>query len=201
MELQVDIDDLSSKVAKHMLQQKNVWEEYVPIVESDNGLDIYLFESVNAPAVYAEMYHKLLHLPEDKTATIHINNRGGYEQGASTICEALRNTKAKTVGKLSGLVASAATIITMECDDITVAPDTMFMIHESSFDNLGGKFSDMKSFQDFYNNHTRATSKASYLGFLTEEEIERIHNGKELWFNADEVLTRWGKRKELRNEK
>lgn len=199
MELQVDLDDLATKVAKRMIASKNIWEEYVPIVETDSGIEVYMYESISAPGVYAELHNKLLNLPADKTVTLHINNGGGYEQGASTICQALRNTKATTVANLSGIVASAATIITMECDNIEVAPDTMFMIHESSFDNLGGKFSDMKSFQDYYNEHTREASKRSYLGFLTEDEIERIHNGKELWFSATEVLTRWNNKKELSN--
>lgn len=199
MELQIDLDDLSTKVAQNMLSKKNVWEEYTPIVETDAGIEVYMYEGINSPAIYAELHHRLLNLTSSQTATLHINNGGGYEQGASTICQALRQTKATTIANLSGLVASAATIITMECDQLTVAPDTMFMVHESSFDNLGGKFSDMKSFQDFYNDHTRATSKASYLGFLTEDEIERIHNGKEIWLSAEEVLTRWTNKKELSN--
>lgn len=199
MELKVDIDDLSTKVAKQMLSSKNVWEDYAPIIESKKGLDVYLYEGINAPAVYAELHHRAINLAASKTITLHINNGGGFEQGSSTICQALRKTKAKTVANLSGIVASAATIVTMECDDIEVAPDVMFMIHESSFDNLGGKFSDMKTFQDFYHTHTKAMTRGAYLGFLTEDELDRIHNGKELWFNAEEVLQRWENKKGLAN--
>lgn len=199
MELQIDLDDLSTKVAQNMLSKKNVWEEYTPIIDTDSGIEVYMYEGINSPAVYAELHNRLGKLTSDQTAILHINNGGGYEQGASTICQALQQTKATTIANLSGIVASAATIITMECDKLTIAPDTMFMVHESSFENLGGKFSDMKSFQDFYNDHTRATSKASYLGFLTEEEIERIHNGKEIWLSAEDVLTRWNNKKELSN--
>lgn len=199
MELQVDLDDLATKVAKQMLSSRNVWEEYVPIIKSKKGIDVYLYEGINTPGVYAELHHELLNLPSSKTVTFHINNGGGYEQGSSTICQAIRNTKARTVANLSGIVASAATIVTMECDEIQVAPDLMFMMHESSFDNLGGKFSDMKTFQDFYHTHTKQMTRDSYLGFLTEDELERIHNGKELWFNATEVLQRWTNKKELSN--
>jgi len=199
MELKIDIDDLSTKVAQNMLSKKNIWEEYTPIVETDDGIEVYMYEGINSPAVYAELHQRLSTLTSDQTAILHINNGGGYEQGASTICQALQQTEATTTANLSGLVASAATIVTMACDELTIAPDTMFMVHESSFDNIGGKFSDMKSFQDFYNNHTRTASKASYLGFLTEDEIERIHNGKEIWLSAEEVLTRWNNKKELLN--
>lgn len=196
MNLEIDLDELSTKVAKNMLSSKNVWEDYAPIVKSDKGVEIFLHEGINVPGFYSEIYHTLTNLSEDKEAVININNGGGFETGASLICHGLRNTKARTVANLSGLVASAATLVTMECDDIILAPDTIFMIHESSFEGLGGKFSDMKTFKEFYETHTRRMSNIYYGGFLTEDEIELMHNGKEKWLNSDEVMERWNKRKE-----
>lgn len=199
MEMEIDLDDLSAKLKEHMFAPKNVWEDYVPIVETDTQLQAYFYAGINVPDAYAEFHNKLINLDPSKEVHLYINNGGGFEIGASVVTEAIRNCPSKVVGHLSGLVASAATMITMQCDDIVVSPDVMFMIHEPSFEGLAGKSSEIKAFQDFYHDYTRQMSRQQYLGFLTEEEIERMHNSKELWFNATEVEQRWAKRKEFLN--
>lgn len=197
MEIEIDLDELSQKVKDHIVTPKTVWEDYVPIVETDTKLEAYFYAGINVPDAYAEFHNKLVNLDTSKEVHLYINNGGGFSSGASTICEAISNCSSTVTAHLSGQVASAATIVTMACDNITVTPDLMFMVHEASFENMGGKFSDIKSFQDFYNEHARQMSRNQYLGFLTEDEIERMHNGKELWFDAQEVLTRWNNRKEF----
>lgn len=199
MEIEIDMKDLAKKTRKELIQPESVWDDYTPISEKDDVVSVYLFDGISHPSMYAELHNKLVTLTPDKQVRFYINNGGGFESGASAITQAMNLCQAPITACLSGVVASAATIVTMEADDIVVAPDTMFMIHESSFENVGGKFSDMKSFQDFYNDHTRRLTSRSYAGFLNESEIERIHNGKELWFGAEEVMERWKRRQEYLN--
>ena len=199
MEIEIDLEELSKEVKNNIVAPKTVWEDYVPIVETDTKLEAYFFAGINVPDAYAEFHNKLINLDPSKEVHLYINNGGGFETGASTVCQAITQCKSPVTAHLSGLVASAATIVTMSCDEIDVTPDLMFMIHEASFEGMGGKFSDMKSFQDFYNEHNREMSKVQYLGFLDADEIERMHNGKELWFNASQVKERWERRKEALN--
>jgi ATP-dependent protease ClpP protease subunit len=48
------------------------------------------------------------------------------------IAAAIKHSKAKVIGQLSGTVASAGTLITMACDEIVVTPHLSFMIHNYS---------------------------------------------------------------------
>ena len=199
----LSVPDLAEQIALTMedLQKEDrdkEWEEYVPIKESEDGKDIKVFlsESIHMPAIYNRLIYKLFSATPEHKVTLFINNGGGVVDSAIAICDAIKNSEATVIARISGCVASAATLITLACDEIYVADDTMFMVHESSFENLGGKFSDMKTFQTFYDKHTKQMSIRNYIGFLSESEIDDMHKGKELWFTKAETLERIARRKE-----
>ena len=162
------------------------WDDFVPIKKSkdDKKMDVFLFEHIEVPAIYAKLVYELLTAESDVIVDIHINNGGGYIDAANS------NSKANITAHLSGTVASAATVIALACPTIIIEPDLNFMCHEASFQGVSGKFSDMKTFQTFYDRHTKESSIRHYEGFLTKAEIEEMHRGKEHWFNAKETRQR-----------
>lgn len=168
------------------------WDDFVPIKKSKDGkkMDVFLFEHIEVPSIYAKLVYELLTAESGVNVNLHINNGGGYIDAASAIVYAIANSKANITAHLSGTVASAATVIALACPTIIVEPDLNFMCHEASFQGVSGKFSDMKTFQTFYDKHTRESSIRHYEGFLTKAEIEEMHRGKEHWFNAEETRQR-----------
>ena len=168
------------------------WDEFVPIKKSKDGkrIDVFLFEHIEVPAIYARLVYELLTTESGVNVNLHINNGGGYIDAANSIVYAITNSKANITAHLSGTVASAATVIALACPTIIVEPDLNFMCHEASFQGVSGKFSDMKTFQTFYDKHTKESSIRHYEGFLTKAEIEEMHRGKEHWFNAEETAKR-----------
>lgn len=168
------------------------WDDFVPIKKSkdDKKMDVFLFEHIEVPAIYAKLVYELLTAESDVIVDIHINNGGGYIDAANSIVYAIANSKANITAHLSGTVASAATVIALACPTIIIEPDLNFMCHEASFQGVSGKFSDMKTFQTFYDRHTKESSIRHYEGFLTKAEIEEMHRGKEHWFNAKETRQR-----------
>ena len=175
------------------------WDDFVPIKKSKDGkrLDVFLFEHIEVPAIYAKLVYELLTAESGVAVNLYINNGGGYIDAANSIVYAVVNSKADITAHLSGTVASAATVIALACPTIIVEPDLNFMCHEASFQGVSGKFSDMKTFQTFYDKHTRESSIRHYEGFLTKAEIEEMHRGKEHWFNAEETKQRIKNRKEF----
>lgn len=168
------------------------WDDFVPIKKSKDGkkMDVFLFEHIEVPSIYAKLVYELLTAESGVNVNLHINNGGGYIDAANAIVYAITNSKANITAHLSGTVASAATVIALSCPTIIVEPDLNFMCHEASFQGVSGKFSDMKTFQSFYDKHTRESSIRHYEGFLTKAEIEEMHRGKEHWFNAEETRQR-----------
>ena len=195
--------DLES-VVKDILdkKEKEEWDNYVPIKKYEEAklLDVYLTNGIEAPFEYNRLVHELSVIDKEWCVTLHINNGGGVSTGESFIISAMNSTEAIIKGKLSGIVASAATGIALACDEIEVADDLIFMIHEPSFESASGisqKFSDMVAFQKFYQDYNKNVYKNVYKGFLTVAELKKIHKGEEIWLDAKDVKERWGKLKSL----
>jgi ATP-dependent protease ClpP protease subunit len=169
----------------------SVFDEYVPIITEGRTHHVYLYDGIDLPSNYCQLIHMLNAAHTGDEFIIHLNTPGGVVDSGIAIRNAIMSTKAKVTAKMTGTVASAGTMIALACHSIEVTNNLSFMCHEISIDNIGGKFSDIKNMQDFYEKQFSQLSHDVYDGFLTEDEIEKMHNGKELWYSAEEVLERW----------
>jgi hypothetical protein len=52
----------------------------------------------------------------------------------------------------------------------------------------------MKARQKFTDDHLNEAFKTYYTGFLTEEEMDKVIEGTDLWMGTDEVVERWNNR-------
>lgn len=110
----------------------SVWDNYVPLITNKNITTVYLTDVIEAPAMYNELCYKLDTASEAEKFYIYINTPGGILDAAVMLVNSIKNTKAATIAKLSGTVASAGTLIALACNDIIVADHTAFMIHNYS---------------------------------------------------------------------
>lgn len=169
----------------------SVWDEYVPITTEGRTTNAYLSDGIAEPAAYNELCHKLAQAYPGDTFIIHLNTPGGMIDSAAMLREAILNSKATTVAKLTGTVASAGTMIALACDELVLSRNLAFMCHEISVSGISGKFSDIKNMQAFYEKEFARLTADVYTGFLTPEEVASLHTGKELWFNEYEVAEKW----------
>ena len=176
----------------------NPFDRFVPIVTSKHVHHVYLTEGIDHPAEYDELIYTLNTASPAEIFHIHLNTPGGVVDSGIAIRNAIQSSKARVIAHLYGSVASAGTMIALACDDIEVTPNLSFMCHEISVSNMGGKFSDIKNMQNFYEKQFNKLSRDVYTGFLTEDEIARMHKGEELWFDGGEVKQRWDKMKEAK---
>ena len=170
---------------------ETVWQQYVPIVEQDNIINIYITQELSYPWEYNEFKQKLLMAKDYNIINLYINCPGGMVDSAFYMYDAIKNCKGKVIGHLSGTVASGGTIITMACSDITVAEFTQFMIHNYSAHGISGKGHEIKDYVKFNDSELNIAFKKIYGNFLTEKEIQEIIDGKDLWINTENVLSRW----------
>ena len=176
-----------------------VFDNYVPIVRSNDGrvTNVYLTEAIGSPSQYNELCMLLLNAQEGDKYYFIINNPGGSSDTAFMIADAMDKSKATIHGIITGFVASAATIITMYCDTIEVAPYTSFMCHNYSHGAEGGG-AQVKEYVNFTDKEFTRAAAEIYAGFLTEHELNDISTrDKEVWLNADEVIERWKNREEF----
>ena len=172
-----------------------IWDLNVPVVvdKENKNIKVYLTGAIEEPYVYNEMCYLLDTAASDYTVDIYLNTPGGIIDSAFMIANAINKSKAKVVGHLSGTVASAGTLISMACDELQLTPHLSFMIHNYS-GGMAGKGHEMKARQKFTDDHLNDAFKSFYSGFLSEDEMDKVIEGTDLWMGTEEVTERWTNR-------
>jgi ATP-dependent Clp protease protease subunit len=174
-----------------------VWDLDVPVVvdTQNKNIKVYLTGAIDEPFNYNEMCYLLTTADEGTTVDLYLNTPGGIIDSAFMVANAIKTSKATVTAHLSGTVASAGTLITMACDKVSITPHLSFMIHNYS-GGMAGKGHEMKARQKFTDDHLNEAFKSFYTGFLSEDEMDKVIEGTDLWMGTEEVQERWNSRVE-----
>lgn len=133
---------------------------------------------------------------------VKINSPGGDVFSASEIYTALREYKGNVVTKITGIAASAASIIAMSGSKVLISPTAQIMIHNVS-SCVGGDYRDMDHMSEILKNANEAVanayinktgkSKEEILNLMNNETYINAEKAKELGF-ADEIMFEENKR-------
>ena len=125
----------------------------------------------------------------DDSIRIVINSPGGVVSIAMAYVNAMAESAANIVTHAEGNVCSAGTVLWLAGEERTVSPLTMFMFHNYQ----GGTWGDganMHSQIIFEKAYFERLVERFYGNVLTEEEINRIKGGGQVWMDEIEVLSR-----------
>ena len=125
----------------------------------------------------------------DDSIRIVINSPGGVVSIAMAYVSAMAESAANIVTHAEGNVCSAGTILWLAGEERTVSPLTMFMFHNYQ----GGTYGDganMHSQIIFEKEYFDRLISRFYDGVLTDEEINRIKGGGQVWMDEVQVLER-----------
>jgi ATP-dependent protease ClpP protease subunit len=186
---------MSETKVKIVKDDNRVWDLTVPIIVSEDkaNIKVYLTGGIAEPDQYNELCHLLEDANEGTTVDLYINTPGGIVDSAFMVADAIQASDAKVVAHLSGTVASAGTLIAMACEEVGVTPTLTFMIHNYS-GGMVGKGHEIKARQNFIDSHLNTAFKNYYAGFLTEDEMDKVIEGSDLWMGSGEVTERWANR-------
>ena len=212
MEIEFDMSEMGAEAPKKVtgarpgsvIDEKvtaEIWVDSVtPIVSRGSRHDVYMYTEVFAPAEYAKLVHLLGMVGADDMVVLHINTGGGMLDSCELIMNAIHECDAIVIGKLSGTVASAGTMIALACDELEISPHCHWLSHMYS-GNVAGKGSDMKAEQAFMDTEIEKMYYEIHRGFFTEEEIASLVDGKDRWLNKDQVVERLAARELYRDGK
>lgn len=120
--------------------------------------------------------------------SLRINSPGGDVTSASVIYSDLRSYKGNVAGQITGMAASAASVIAMACKTLQMSPTAEMMIHNSSL-GTHGDYREMDHCSDILRSTDDAIANA-YVGktkLLTKAQIKNMM-ARETWMNADEAI-------------
>lgn len=125
--------------------------------------------------------------PDAETINVYINSPGGEVFAAAAIRNQLRAHKAKVHTFIDGIAASAATVIALAGDEISMSRASLMMIH-NPLTGVQGNAAELQKAIELLNK-VKGTIVSVYKekSNLSEDEISDLMD-KEEWMNADEAL-------------
>lgn len=120
---------------------------------------------------------------------IIINSDGGNLATALLLCKAIRECEAHTVAYIGMFCASAATLIALACAEWEIDENSSFMIHTATY-GVYGKAQEVSVQARHMDKMVKRLMFNSYTGFLSQEEIQGVIEGKDMWLEGEELVIR-----------
>ena len=162
-------------------------------------VNIFVFGPIEEPDQFIPAIEALQFLKETDHVVVHISSPGGDIGATDTFLNALDNCAAGNTFIATGGCHSAATIMLMHAEEIQFSENFYSLVHNGSM-GYGGKASDFRSAADFYRKWDETVMWRTYKGFLTNEELEGVIRGVDIWMDGAEFQARLQKRNELENQ-
>ena len=139
--------------------------------------------------VYADLLDVLKTSSPNDVVMIYINSEGGILRMALQIANAMLSSQAKVVTLLEGEACSAATLIFLAGEEYIINPNCTFMIHNYSA-GVWGKGHELQSHVDYRRLSVTKMMEDFYCKILTEEELEDVIKGRDIWMDSEELTKR-----------
>jgi ATP-dependent protease ClpP protease subunit len=149
----------------------------------------YITDEIGDIEKYLDMIHTLKVAEEHDTVFIYLNTPGGNLTTTIHIINAMRQSNATVITCIESEVCSAGTMIFLAGDRHVINDNCTFMIHNYSHGVIG-KGHEVISKVKYTEKFFRKFAKDIYGNFLTQEELENVINGGDIWMDSEEVKSR-----------
>lgn len=149
--------------------------------------DIYLTGEITDG--YFEVLNCLRQAATDDEIHMFINSEGGSLDTALQIINAIDQTPARLVTYIDSRAHSAAALIFLQGQECHVSKNSTMCCHFWS-GGAKGRAADVKTYIDFYSNATKKMFRGYLEGFIKEEEFVDLFNGKDFYFDYEEICKR-----------
>lgn len=190
---------------------KKLNQQIIPIIEQlqqeksqdwrENTIELTqvqfrLDSEIEDPEYYRELLSRLESLSENDAIELVIDSIGGDLDGCIAICDAIMATPASVTGILVNRAYSAGAFIALCCDNLEVRPYARMMLHNYS-GRFGGKGHEIDLDYSFNKGYIHKFLSDCCYGFLAEEELDDMFNGKDWWFDSSEIISRLKQRQAI----
>lgn len=172
-----------------------------PMYVTPNGrkYEFYLSGEITEADNYVDWFNQIRNTNENDLIVININSSGGSLFTAIQLMSVLEDSNAKKLINVEGACMSAATLILLCGDAYSISPFALFMFHDYS-GGVVGKGGEMKNQIDSQRKWSECIYRDVYEDFLTNEEIEGILKGTDLWLHSDDVMKRLNSKIQKHND-
>ena len=155
-----------------------------PIISSDEK---WIYDWFGVEATCAKDIEKAINNANGEELEVIINSPGGYVDEGSEIYSLLKDYPGKTVGKIVGMAASAASVAAMGVDTLKISPTARIMIHNAS-GIIQGDYRSMEHGSEILKQCNKAISNAYVLKTNLDEETLLDLMNKETYMDAQKAM-------------
>jgi len=154
-----------------------------------------IFGEISEPKQFEDLIAALEVMEECDEMVINLQSNGGCVSTTDMLVHAMRKCKGHIHMVATGQIASAATILLLEAHSFELSDNFAALIHCGST-GAGGTLHEFKVSSQFQAKYMERVLRNTYAGFFTDEELDRLVEGKDWFIDAEE----WMQRSEARNE-
>lgn len=152
----------------------------------------YISKPIGTPMEYVEMIHKIKTANPNDACYVYLNTPGGRLDTGVQLMTAIRTSKARVITVLEGEVCSLGTLIFLCGEEFIVHDHSLMMIHNHS-GGQWGKGHEYMAQAEATSQWFKTIAQDIYGDFLTIEELKQMLDGRDFWFQAEEIKKRLGK--------
>lgn len=154
---------------------------------------VHINEEIKDASYYSEVFDMMLEAGEGDTINFFISSPGGDINGLNILLEGIRLTDAHVVAIIVGEAHSAASILALNCHEVVVTDSATMLVHNLRT-GYAGKIADLEAYTVFTRKTSSKLIDQTYKGFLSEEDLQLVVHGKELWLESAEIQERLNNR-------
>ena len=165
------------------------WFNFKAKAESPDAVEISIFDEIGMWGVNARDFISELKAHSGKSVSLSINSPGGSVFDALAIYNALRSHGGEINVRILGVAASAASLIAMAGDKITMPENTFLMVH-NPWAVAAGNAEELRDFADTLDTIGSSLVK-TYVARtgMSEDDIKQLL-ADETWLTAEEAVAK-----------
>tara|TARA_R110002012_G_scaffold150515_1_gene309866 strand:+ start:1013 stop:2047 length:1035 start_codon:yes stop_codon:yes gene_type:complete len=154
--------------------------------KAGNSADIYIFDEIGTYGVTAQDFISEIKGLKDMPINLRINSLGGDVFDGMAMYNVIKRREYKTTVYIEGIAASIATIIALGADEVVMAENSLFMIHNA----WGGASGEAKDMRKTAETLEKITSELTDIYVkktgLSYDAVAQMMD-EETWLNAEEA--------------
>ena len=180
------------------MQMKKI-DELEPIIRNDvlqvrennnrKEVDFYLINVIEDIGDYIDFLREVENCREGDLVTVHINCLGGDLDATLQIYDVLKSSLAKVEISIEGACCSGASMIMLTGNLWRLTPHCYVMIHSWN-GCIGGKWIEIKKRYKYDEEIIEKQFRELYKNFLSDKEIQECLDGKDFYFDCNEIEKR-----------
>lgn len=173
---------------------------YFRKTQTSSLIEIPIDEEIKGPSYYRNVAQAIRDSDEGDLIRFLICSPGGRLDGLMSLLSSIWKTDATTEAHIEGFADSAASMLSMHCDNVYVSPMASMLVHSTSYGTGFQKAADIHQQVQHFNNYSETFFRDTYQYFLTDEEIQKCLDGYQLYLNAEQIAERLQRKFEIIQE-